>query len=164
MSFRQIAQNSTADCANPFVEQRLLQHLRDSLGLPLGSGEVARLAVEAAREAKENFDGDNDAEASLTLGDKYLDQYYNGECKDFYRNRKVFCFRRQVLMESLDPVVNHIVGQMIHHIGENGANRVAIVGGLSCSPYLRSRLGSHLRNNPEVSQLLPVNYLQGKDT
>ncbi|KAL3259848.1 hypothetical protein ABHI18_005023 [Aspergillus niger] len=163
MSFRQVAQDSTADCANPFVEQRLLQHLRDSLGLPLGSGEVARLSVEAARTAKERFNGLDDTEVSLTLGDKYLDQYYNGECNDFYRDREVFCFRRQVLMESLDPVVNHIVSQMIHHIGENGANRVAIVGGLSCSPYLRSRLESHLRNNPEVSQLLPVNYLQGKD-
>ncbi|GKZ37013.1 hypothetical protein AbraIFM66950_008305 [Aspergillus brasiliensis] len=163
MSFRQVAHDSTADCANPFVEQQLLQHLRQSLGLALGSGEVARLALEAARTAKERFNGTDDPEVPLPLDEEYLRRHYNGECNDFDRRGQLFRYPAQVLRNSLDHVANHVMGQIIRHIRAHGANRVVMVGGLSCSPYLRSRIASLFEINPDVSQLLPVRYLPGLD-
>ncbi|CAK46702.1 hypothetical protein CBS115989_1477 [Aspergillus niger] len=163
LSFQQIAQHSTADCTNPHIENELLQHIRQVLGLPLRSGDVARLAVEAARAAKEGYNGRDDVDVRLSLRQRYLQQHYNGNCRFFDHDGGRFTFSASVLQGAMDPVVTSVMRRILDHVKTYGANRIAIVGGLSRSQYFQRRIQADFANIPEVSHLLPVNYFGGYD-
>ncbi|KAI2970287.1 hypothetical protein CBS147323_3411 [Aspergillus niger] len=153
LSFQQIAQHSTADCTNPHIENELLQHIRQVLGLPLRSGDVARLAVEAARAAKEGYNGRDDVDVRLSLRQRYLQQHYNGNCRFFDHDGGRFTFSASVLQGAMDPVVTSVMRRILDHVKTYGANRIAIVGGLSRSQYApnpmqyRSRWGYEIHSS-----------------
>ncbi|KAI3032131.1 hypothetical protein CBS147347_1792 [Aspergillus niger] len=153
LSFQQIAQHNTADCTNPHIENELLQHIRQVLGLPLRSGDVARLAVEAARAAKEGYNGRDDVDVRLSLRQRYLQQHYNGNCRFFDHDGGRFTFSASVLQGAMDPVVTSVMRRILDHVKTYGANRIAIVGGLSRSQYApnpmqyRSRWGYEIHSS-----------------
>lgn len=163
LSFQQIGNHSSADCTNPHIENALLDHIRRELRLPLKSGDVARLAVEAARAAKERYNGRGNVTVTLPIAWDYLQRRYAGGCDSFNFDDREFTFSASVLQKAMDSVVTDVLGRIKDQARSCGANKIAIVGGLSCSRYFQRRIEADFANIPEVSHLLPVNYFDGYD-
>ncbi|GKZ37011.1 hypothetical protein AbraIFM66950_008303 [Aspergillus brasiliensis] len=161
--FRQHAEQSTADCANPLIDQQLLQHLRQSLGLPLEDGDVMRIGMQAAITAKHSFDGHRWARVNLNLPPRYLNRHYRGGCDAFDRGQERFIFSQDVLHGILGPVVTLILNRIIALIAQHNPNKIVIVGGLSRSPYLRARVSAMLTNRYPGIKLVPMESFRGND-
>ncbi|GKZ22324.1 hypothetical protein AbraIFM66951_007957 [Aspergillus brasiliensis] len=161
--FRQHAEQSTADCANPLIDQQLLQHLRQSLGLPLEAGDVMRVGLQAAIAAKHSFDGRRWVRVDLNLPPQYLNRHYRGGCDAFDRGQGQFIFSQDVLHGILGPVVTLILNRIIALIAQHNPNKIVIVGGLSRSPYLRARVSAMLTNRYPGIKLVPMESFRGND-
>ncbi|PYH31666.1 Hsp70 family protein [Aspergillus neoniger CBS 115656] len=152
LTFQQIGNHSSADCTNPHIENALLEHIRRELRLPLKSGDVARLAVEAARAAKERYNGRGNVTVTLPIPRDYLQRWYAGGCDLSNFDDRQFTFSARVLQKAMDSVVTDVLGRIKDQAKTHGANRIAI-----------RRIEADFAKIPEVSHLLPVNYFDGYD-
>ncbi|KAI2848704.1 hypothetical protein CBS147343_10569 [Aspergillus niger] len=160
--FHPLSEKSTMKHGSHLIEASFMRHIRTTLNLPIGKGQVAAMALDRALEAKHGFSGDEAPVVYLPFTPQYKSQCKYKPSIQFNEQTSHFTFTRASVDKAFDPVVRSITNAILHHISACNVTQVVLVGGFSQSVYLRKEVKRRLQDIDEAERPT-LRHLKGND-